>query len=108
VPSPGDHLAQQVRAIAATMVPPSEVEKVSRLAALVLLAFMEDPRLVGQLRIVNELQQENLWLRNQLVIAQGALVRSAPVKRPVKKRAPAKKSQARAFKQGVRDVRGRR
>ena len=107
----GDDLAERIRGYVAAQVPPSQIEAVTKTVCLVVITLMRDPKFLNELLVIQELQQENYYLRNQLAIAQGALARYRPAKKATAKKAPARKkgvtkAQAKAFQQGVRDIRG--
>ena len=110
----GDALAARIRAVVEGRVPPNQVEAVTLAACHAVITVMSDPYFLNQFRIVQELREENQWLRTQMAVLQTTLARYQPARKKPVKRSPKRGStaprkataaQKRAFTQGVRDLR---
>jgi hypothetical protein len=110
----GDALAARIRHVVVGRVPADQVDAVTVAACHAVITVMSDPYFLDQFRVVQELRQENAWMRTQMAILQTTLARYQPsgpkprkaASKPRKaaaKRATAKQRQA--FGQGVRDLR---
>ena len=96
--TPGDALADRIRQFVVTQVAPESVEVVTEATCRAIATLMQDPAFTSQLRIVASLQQENQWLKSQVIQLQRALMltgsassSSTSTSRP---RGPRKKSTA--------------
>ena len=117
---PQDALVIQIRQyIAASGVPPEQVEIVTRTVCVTVAALMNDPTFTRELVLVRKLQDENQYLRAQYQILKETLasigVKPARKRAPAKKKAPARPAvkvrggspqQRRAFQAGFNDLRG--
>lgn len=91
--TPGEALIAHIFGYVKSVVPPELVEPVTKATAEAVATLMSDPGFTSGLRIVNDLRQENQWLKSQIVQLQRILSvsASAPTSPPRKRGSTSKK-----------------
>lgn len=112
---PQDELLALIRQLVGQRVQPPHQEQFVRIVAVTVAQLMANPHFVGQLAVFQQLQHQIARLTNENLLLKQVLSdqgqRRPPVPRkkaPAPRKRAAPKSQAKAFNQGVRDVRSGR